>query len=97
MNPLETVDDDDQYDIVFQNESLSSALPYVPSQSDSGVNVEEKEHEKSQFIRRAVFKSKQLSRPFSIFSIANNRYSEQMLSQVELQMNSIGSAQDDST
>lgn len=76
MNPLETVDDEDQYEIVFQNESLSAALPQVPTHKDQTLDSKAEDFEKSKFIRRAIFKSKQLGRPFSIFSIANNRYSE---------------------
>ena len=41
VNPVETVEDEDMYDIVFQNNSLSSIAPMVPNFVDEALNEED--------------------------------------------------------
>ena len=96
INPLETIGEEDEYEVVFQNDSLSQTLTKVPSSDNSSQIEEEQSLSWSQFIRRAAFTSKPISTPFSILAIAKNRYSEQILSQVYQLVDAFETAEKDS-
>ena len=82
-NSLETLNDEEQFEVVFHNKSLSQTLSSIPK---DGYDNDDSSQclQWQQFIQRSTLENKALRLPISIVAIAQNRYSQQLLDYVHL-------------